>query len=903
MNNKKINYNERSWGIDVISQINIYCSQNNSPIKRAGGEITIKGRKNLFPDVVLYGDELTGSIIQGWELKMPDTSITDGDFIDNAKAKAQRLCLNSFLLWNVKEAILYTKQDDDFMADKNWVIPNIQTRDDVLKNEASWKGFLVEILVYLSNLFLKNEHKSVEFLELNSYFYTITLNKFNLPLASHFTSLSVKNYDFEIELDEWIKENSMQNEHGGNKYVLLAEFSILSWLNRILFSHYLKTFNANAKAIDTLNTNSSIQEVIDTFNTITIKCDFMNIFMSNLADRYISDDFFEYLMQFNALLKDFWLDKIDSIYFHKVIDTALSYSRKKIAGQFSTPLNLARYLTEITIKDRTADAIDPCCGSGTIAKAIYETKRSSGENPKDALNKIWASDKFAYPLQLCSLALSDPLALGCVVQVFKEDIFLLKENLEISFIDPYSGQNIIKKLPKMHAVVSNLPFVRFEVAQTPNADLLSYFANKGLLSNKRADLYTYIIVHLKELVENGGRIGVIVSNSWLATKWGNDFKLVLTKHFKILKIICSAKGRWFNNADVVATLLILENSTMSKNDNIEFVTTNTHIKDWNSSVLKEMIKATLSSKLNSKHITKQILTLSEIKKINSFGISWNALFSDFSWFLSIAKNLTKASDFINFTRGERRGWDDMFYPQRPHKIESEYIKPVLLNSRGLDSLVVSANKEAFCCSVSLSELKNKGDLGAYGWILKFQNVTNNKNKPLPEVLKRKSHLWYEMKPISLADMVMSVNPDKKLCVYRLKERSFVNQRLIGLKAKDDAQKDILHALLNSAICMLYIESIGFGRGLGVLDLNATNISKNLHILNPRLLSDESKAIIMDKFKPLAQRKPLDLPKELQSTDRIGFDNAILNAFDIEVDLSIIYETLLSVYNIRKAINN
>ena len=83
----KITYNERSWAIDIISQIALFSSKINKPIKRAGGESTINtGKKRFFPDVLLYGEN--SDILMGWELKMPDTSISDIDFIDNAKIKA-----------------------------------------------------------------------------------------------------------------------------------------------------------------------------------------------------------------------------------------------------------------------------------------------------------------------------------------------------------------------------------------------------------------------------------------------------------------------------------------------------------------------------------------------------------------------------------------------------------------------------------------------------------------------------------------------------------------------------------------------------------------------------------------------------------------------------------------------
>ena len=103
-----MNYNERSWAIDLISHLKQLASQNHRSIKDAGGEQTVKAEGgSLFPDVLLFGDQSKARILQGWELKMPDTDIDDAKFRENAEIKAEAPGLDSFLLWNVSHAHLY----------------------------------------------------------------------------------------------------------------------------------------------------------------------------------------------------------------------------------------------------------------------------------------------------------------------------------------------------------------------------------------------------------------------------------------------------------------------------------------------------------------------------------------------------------------------------------------------------------------------------------------------------------------------------------------------------------------------------------------------------------------------------------------------------------------------------
>ena len=57
---ENLNYNERSWVIDVISEINLFANSKNLTIKRAGGEHSLagkEGKNTLFPDLILFGDD------------------------------------------------------------------------------------------------------------------------------------------------------------------------------------------------------------------------------------------------------------------------------------------------------------------------------------------------------------------------------------------------------------------------------------------------------------------------------------------------------------------------------------------------------------------------------------------------------------------------------------------------------------------------------------------------------------------------------------------------------------------------------------------------------------------------------------------------------------------------------
>ncbi len=445
--NSPLNYNERAWAIDVISEINLSSSLVNLPIKRAGGENTLSLEKgSMFPDVLLFGDENGASVLQGWELKMPDTKITDNAFITNAETKARRLKLNSFLLWNATEAVLYILNHDTYSPEKYWSIPSIKTRADVAAQREQWKALLNTILSELNHFFsIGTLLPTSPDIVINDQIYSDFLSHFEGVQSVAVQAHCLKDADFESELDIWFEENRHEVKPL-NKYEAIAQTNIIHWINQFIFAHYLKLFNQHASLIDDIHSGSSVQEAMDVFDTITSQCDFMNVFKPPMGHESVDATLWCALLELNSILINLNFRTINQESFHNIIDTALAYSRKKLAGQFSTPTMLADYLVAITVKDRTKHVIDTCCGTGTIAKSVYHLKRAKGLSVKDALKTTWASDKFSSPLQLSSIALSDPLGMGEVVQTFKQDVLSLNTHEQMTFTDPYSGNTITRVL-------------------------------------------------------------------------------------------------------------------------------------------------------------------------------------------------------------------------------------------------------------------------------------------------------------------------------------------------------------------------------------------------------------------------------------------------------------------------
>lgn len=163
--------------------------------------------------------------------------------------------------------------------------------------------------------------------------------------------------------------------------------------------------------------------------------------------------------------------------------------------------------------------------------------------------------------------------------------------------------------------------------------------------------------------------------------------------------------------------------------------------------------------------------------------------------------------------------------------------------------------------------------------------------------------WYELKDNEIVDIFTAMNPDKRLFFAKFDKPSFINQRLIGLKAKEGYDDiELEHALLNSVFTMFYIEASGFGRGLGALDINSRNIAK-CRMFNPKLVSPNYRNKIIEAFKPLLNRDIKPVREELSSIDRMVFEKTVMKAFGVEEYLPSIVYSLLSMQSTRIGVVN
>ena len=905
-------YNERSWAIDLIGHLQGIAHSEHQAVRHVSGEqsVAVEGGF-MFPDVLLFGDRDEARILQGWELKLPDTPIDDVEFFENAEEKARSLGLDSFVLWNVTYARLYVlNEDGTFVLHTEWdELHDIAGRGDVRRNRTRWEALGAKILQDVNALLASGDLEGRQFIDAYRSGGLTTLVLQNTQLvADAIRDEANKSRSLRSEITLWWSRNR-EDYDGDDPHIVLARANLINWMGKFLFAHVLRERDNRAARVTAIDEAAGPDGALATFDQITRDCNFWTVFTDALALRIVPAEAWQQLCEFNRLLGDLRLGAVDQAQLSTVLETSAAVSDRKVRGQYTTPAPLAKLLVKLCLDNLNDRVLDPCCGSGTIIRAALDMKLQAGIDPADAAAQVCGNDLDKPAVQLATFSLTSPLLMRQPLRLFDRDAFTLEPELNVTYRDPSDGTEHTEELGTFRAVTSNLPFVaqagRATYGNAIQAVNTWLETETGEKLPGRSDVAAYLPFALYDLLEPGGRMGIIITNAWLGTAWGEAFYKRLADFFELRTVVTSGVGRWFSNSDVVTNILVLQKPTegAEPDHGTDFVVLKQPIDVLEDDAHTDSVAALIDIGTPQEDVLTVRRTDREtIERLRPMGLAGSAQFVGVDWVLDLP--LVPARDLLNIRRGERRGWNDLFYPAPGHGIEPDYIEPVLRSSTDVEGLVTSAGKEAFSCSRTIDELAARGDAGAVAWIRRFENVRNGTNRPLPEVLAEAAPpggYWYEMRADRLAELVIPMGYGSRLYVGRLDPPAFVDQRLIALDAKDATDTDLVHALLNCTLGLLMIEAIGFGRGLGVLDLNKDRIEKSLHVLNPSIIDKAARDSIVAAFQPLIEREILEVADELEQDDRIAFDDTVHRAFDIEVDREVVYSALLALTEIRSAV--
>jgi hypothetical protein len=404
-----------------------------------------------------------------------------------------------------------------------------------------------------------------------------------------------KNKAFKEELKLYLKSqdifnvtlnfdyNDVYNICQLSNYLLYLKIIFYSYLQRDVPALQLKSLVIPE---DKKLLNTRLRE---RFNDV-LRHDFEMIFEETILDSFEFEAKYILILKSNVNeiqklnFNDLNVDIIGAIY-NTLIDNQEQHDR----GQHFTNTNEVDIVNAFCITEETKYILDSGCGAGTfLVRAYFFLKHYHPEcSHQQLLEKLWGIEIAAFPSFLSTMNLS----LLEIKTVNNYPVIIHSDFANIHHGSTYTGmflnvnntfntRNLGKKktevtLPIFDACVGNPPYIRQELIEDKN--IWNSLAKNELGINKvnqQSDLYVYYLMHTSSFLKDGGRLGYVLSASWLDISFGAGLQKFLLDNFKIIAIIENQKKRSFETASINTIILIVEkcsNRLKRENNKVKFV--------------------------------------------------------------------------------------------------------------------------------------------------------------------------------------------------------------------------------------------------------------------------------------------------------------------------------------------
>ena len=923
--------------------------------------VKMKSGRTKFPDVLLFIDKTSGVIFNGWELKFPDTAVDDAVMLENALEKAHKLHSDSFITWNGAEAIIWHIDDEEYTLDslsklKHYPkVSTINSREDLAdpvkfaQHEQLLKERTEEILHDLDSLYRNGFLKPALDISKN---IIAAVRQASAIIIPQFQEAIIKekgsNRSFRNEFNKWkiyesstlkILESSSRKKENIIPEMVLAKFTFYNLIGKTIFYLTLCENLSGELSPVILDTNKSAKDLLNSYFDEAKKIDYQAIFRPYFTDSIEYSDLTDKaIYALLEVLTSFDFKILPTEVIGHILENLVPNDEKQKFGQYFTNELLANLVAFPVVKTNKDVLFDPTCGTGTFLSSFYEILQAfETKEHGELLKQIWGNDVSHFPaiLSVINLYKQDVVATDNFPRVMRNDFFNLEVGEKVVFPDSHDhNKHIDVPLPTFDGIASNFPFIQQE--DIPNEKLSAFFREQfqnkqqaflkddAFKINERSDYFTYCVYNADRFLKPDGCLSAITSNAWLGKEYGFQFKKFLLDNFHIRYVVKSNAEHWFKDS-LVSTIYFVLDKTQSS-EPTRFITLNRKLSElfvgeykneqiqqiedfysdidncndprndlWEKDNFFDDLYKRKDGSLSVCLASKECLLDSLESKTN-----WGQFFLSTNLFGSFESCLTQYYPaIVKVFRGERTGWNPMFVIKEENvkasHIDEKYLIPYVKSSSEIQQIEFDDNYKfkAFVCQDEEKAI----DKGTKSWIDKFVNALNkNGSQTIREACAGHRPYWYSLNP-KRAHIITAINPYERFFFTFAKEPFVIDQRLIAMQVQDGYDIELIAALLNSVITFLILEMRGTSRNLGALDLNA-DFLKQLKILNPNLLDNRQKEMILKAFAPLKLRKVDSIFSETAKEDRINFDKIILSCFGISIDLlDSLYRVLLaSVYN-------
>lgn len=602
--------NERTFQGVLLSTFNKVIDDNPSiKFDSAFQELNVGVGENRFSDTIL-NSAVDSSKKVFIELKNSSWDATDEILVTDAMTKASKNGIEYCVTGTPRQLVLFkTFKPNTTILERKiklYFLPNVRNDNDVTSQNyiSQLQPIVKDFLTDLSNLV--HDIREIHWDSIDKQFIN-KLSAYILEASAQMSEEMIPRIKKDNGLKRKIREYLRLQEifhvtinfFDEDVYNLSQLANYLLYLKIIFYSYLQRDVpELNLKTLTIPEDKELLNKLLrERFNDVLVH-DYESIFKQSVLDEFTYPK--KYLPELksnveqikNLEFHDLSLDIIGSIY-NTLIDNQEQHDR----GQHFTSTNEVDIVNAFCINKNTKTVLDSGCGAGTFLVRGYALMKHFDKSIShiQLLERIWGIDIAPFPVLLASMNLSllDIKELHNYPAIITKDFSDVKQN---------SFQNLIfqnksnlfdvketkekynkVKIPEFDACIGNPPYIRQELIEDKVTWIdLAKKEHKLKKINQQSDLYVYYLMHTASFLKENGKLGYVISSSWLDVSFGTGLQEFLLDNFKIIAIIDNQKMRSFETASINTVILIIEkcsNDNLRENNTVKFVRIYTDYKE------------------------------------------------------------------------------------------------------------------------------------------------------------------------------------------------------------------------------------------------------------------------------------------------------------------------------------
>jgi type I restriction-modification system DNA methylase subunit len=709
-------------------------------------------------------------------------------------------------------------------------------------------GFLQELEAYLTQKkYLKK--LSDRFIERLAYFHQLITPYFQQELT-----IKLQDRAYKDRFVFFCKKRGYVYNEFADLVLWISEQSAYLLLNRVLFYNILQKYYSNVPVISLIN-GITVREFIvklnQTFAEVMDQVNYHIIFQrANIFDEIpISDELAYLLNEFIEEVSKFDVSLMNEDIIGKVYERIIPEIDKHLKGQYYTPQWIANIISELTIQSANDRILDTSCGSGTFLISAYKklTEFSVNTHPK-IIDQLTGIDINYFPAHLA--------AFNLIIR----NITYKHDNLKILPLDFFSIQAGMQRLDMLNylslsdealdkrqdfylptnfdVVATNPPYTESrEIGDaTYKTHIRSVAVDRKVKLAKSLGIYAYFYTHANHFLKDGGRLGFIVSNSFLETSGGETLCQFFLDNFKIKYMIGFTKNV-FENADVKAIITILEKCKDKSERETNVTKFIKVLVDFDTLNEKEFALMALNIEDSFQSSTYSMIRVpqSELTTNKSWMIYFRPLDQMtlfFTIFKPFAKKLVDFCGENNIRSCFKAGGYEFFMVSEEQnqtlQIESDYITPIIHSPKDFTKIGIGSsnvNKLLFTISDIRTLQQTKTNAREYLRLWMAKEIPLKKGKLKGKMVHgiqntptfKGNEGWYKVAEGQIiGDLLFQgyINRDMRCFVNLCNAYSTANY--VTIKVPQKEYIPVLALIYNSSLMQFYLEIIGTVLGANAL---------------------------------------------------------------------------------------